>query len=153
MSTPSRIILKLDKKDVGRFKKFDADKLPLPYEDWACRDKDGSVWRDESCPCKCKRVKLVGDYIGIYCHWDGDKSSTGATLKRHFKTYDEVLNLLVGGFASGISCGHVKHYANRNISDWEEIKPIQGSLDDIRNNIYGQYEYIFEDGKWHCKTL
>lgn len=153
MSTPCRIILKLDKKDIGRSKKFNSEKLPLPYGDWVFKDADGTIWRDESCELKCKRVKLVGDYIGVYCHWDGHTDSTGRVLKRHFKTYDAVLNLLLGGFISGMASGKVTNYANRKIEKWDDIKPIQGSLEDVKQSIYGQYEHIFEDGKWHCKKI
>jgi hypothetical protein len=75
-------------------------------------------------------------------------------LRKHFKDYDAILNLLLGGFISIISNGYVKHYANRQSMKWEDsreyegCKPIQGSLDELRKSIYGQFEYIFEDGKW-----
>jgi hypothetical protein len=154
MSTPSRIILKLDKKDLGHFKKFDSSKLPLPYAEWIDKDENGKVYNDESCENKCKKVKLQGEYIAVYCHWNGYPSDTGRALRKHFKDYDAILNLLLGGFISIISNGYVKHYANRQSMKWENsreyegCKPIQGSLDELRKSIYGQFEYIFEDGKW-----
>ena len=150
MSTPSRIIIKVRKEDIGRKIKFDPKKLPLPLGDWIYRYDDGKVWRDESAKEKSKEFTLKGEYIGIYCHWDGYPDSVGATLKESFNDYETALNLLAGGWCSGIACEEVNHYANRKWHKWSEIKPLQGSLEYIRQHIYGQYEYTFVN-KWRHK--
>jgi len=146
MSTPSRIILKVCKEDVGRKIKFDSTKLPIPLKEWIETDEDGKVCFDQRGKDLCRAVTLKGEYIGIYCHWDGD--DVGETLKKHFNDYETALNLLVGGFCSGIASGHVTHYANRKTDKWCNIKPIQGSFNKVYETIYGQYNYLFEDGVW-----
>lgn len=148
MSTPSRIILKLKKEDIGRKIKFDPTKLPLPFYDWIERDDNGKVWLNQKDVEKSKAVTLKGKYIGIYCHWDGHLDSTGDVLRESFNDYETALNLIVGGWCSGIASGYVSHYANRKGMEWADIKPIQGSIDTIRSQIYGQYEYIFENDSW-----
>ena len=148
MSTPSRIILKLKKEDIGRKVKFDPTKLPIPLHEWIEKDDNGKVWLNQKGVEKSKAVTLKGEYIGIYCHWDGHLDSTGDVLRESFNDYETALNLIVGGWCSGIASGHVAHYANRKGSKWADIKPIQGSIDTIRSQIYGQYEYIFENGSW-----
>lgn len=149
MSTPSRIILKVRKKDVGRKMKFDLSKLPIPFGEWIEKDDKGKVWLDQRGKDVCRMVTLKGDYIGIYCHWDGYvEDGVGETLKKYFNDYETALNLIVGGFCSGISNGYVRHYANRNGSRWRYIKPIQGTFDKVYGEIYGRYDYLFEDGVW-----
>ena len=148
MSTASRIILKIKKEDIGRKIKFDATKLPIPLHDWREKDKNGKVYLDQKGIEKSKEITLIGDYIGIYCHWDGDLDSTGLVLSEDFNDYETALNLIVGGWCSGLCCGHVTHYANRKGTKWADEKPIQGSIDTMRSQIYGQYEYIFENGSW-----
>ena len=149
MSTPSRIIIKLRKEDIGRKIKFDPDKLPLPLGNWIYKVKNGRVWRDESDKEKSREITLKGEYIGIYCHWDGYTEGVGAVLKESFNDYETALNLIAGGWCSGICSGNVMHYANRIHHKWSEVKPLQGSLEHLRNRIYGQHEYIFDE-KWNC---
>lgn len=151
MSTPSRIILKVRNEDIGRKVKFDPSKLPTPLEEWYETDENGRVWLDQRGEDLCKEVTLKGPYIGIYCHWDGHLESVGAELFENYNDYETALNLIVGGFCSGIACGHVKHYANRQaalVGGWKDIKPIQGSIKKMRNTLYGQYEYIFDNETW-----
>ena len=153
MSTPSRIIIKLRKEDIGRKIKFDPNKLPLPLGNWINKDENGRVWRNESDKDKTREITLKGKYIGIYCHWDGYMENVGAVLKESFNDYETTLNLIVGGYCSGIASGEVNHYANRIGHKWSEIKPLQGSLKHLRDCIYGQYEYIFENNKWIAKKV
>ena len=150
MSTPSRIILKIRKRDIGREIMFDPTKLPTELKEWVERDaKSGRIWLDQRGKEKSKPITIKGEYIGIYCHWDGDY--VGEVLKKYFKNYETALNLIAGGFCSAIYHAHVTHYANRKGVKWNNIKPIQGSLDDIRDRIYGIYEYVFKNGQWSSK--
>ena len=150
MSTPSKIILKIREEDKGKKVKFSTFGLPIPYMEWIDRDHDGKVWINDVADCICEEVTLDGDYIGIYCHWDGYPSNVGKVLRQKFKTYDAILNLIVGGFASSI-CNGLKHYANRKGEEWKDNKPIQGSLEKVESKIYGQFEYVFENDKWTTK--
>ena len=148
MSTPSRIILKVRKEDIGRKMKFDPTKLPFPLKEWVERDENGETWLDQRGKDVCEEITLKGEYIGIYCHWDGFEDSVGETLKKYFSDYETALNLLVGGDCSEISSYHVIHYANRNDKAWANIKPIQGSFDEVYDTIYGIYNYLFKDDMW-----
>ena len=150
MSTPSRIIIKLRKEDIGRKIKFDPNKLPLPLGNWIYKNQNGRVWRDERDKEKSREITLKGEYIGIYCHWDGYIEGVGEVLKNCFNDYETALNLIAGGWLSGICSGEVNHYANRMGWKWSDIKPLQGSLNYLRENIYGQHEYIFDDN-WFTK--
>ena len=150
MSTPSRIILKVRKEDIGRKIKFDPTKLPTKLNDWVYVDEETSkVWKDEKGKEKSKAITLKGDYIAIYCHWDG--ADVGDVLKKCYKDYETALNLLVGGYCSGIYFNEVVRYGNRLREKWIRIKPIQGSLDEVRDYIYGKYEYVFKNNKWVSK--
>lgn len=154
MSTPCRIIVKINKEDIGKTMKFNPrwPNTELPYGEWIERDEEGNICRNELREKSlCENVKLKSEYIGVYCHWDGDTNSTGRVLKRHFSTYRQALNLVLGGDLSGLCTGALINYANREGMEWKDIQPIQGDLDTIRKNIYGQYEHIFENDKWKSR--
>ena len=112
-------------------------------------EKTNKVWKDEKGKEKSKAITLKGDYIAIYCHWDG--ADVGDVLKKCYKDYETALNLLVGGYCSGIYFNEVARYGNRLREKWIRIKPIQGSLDEVRDYIYGKYEYVFKNNKWVSK--
>ena len=153
MSTPSKIILKIKKEDVGRKIKFDPTKLPTPLKEWLERDKNGKIWLNQAGDDVTEEITLKGPYIGIYCHWDGGLESVGAELAENYNDYETALNLIVGGFCSGIVCGHVAHYANRIGTKWKDIKPIQGSMNKICKSIYGYYKYVFENNVWKGEKI
>ena len=153
MSTPSKIILKIKKEHVGRKIKFDATKLPTPLKEWLERDENGKIWLNQVGDDVTEEITLKGPYIGIYCHWDGDLESVGAELAENYNDYETALNLIVGGFCSGIASGHVAHYANRIGTKWKDIKPIQGSMNKICKSIYGNYKYVFENNVWKGKEI
>ena len=141
MSTRSAIILKVRKEDLGKKVKFDKKKLPIPLKNW----KD--EWGDESAKEKSKEITLSHEYIGIYCHWDGDLDGVGAVLKEYFTDYDAVLNLIAGGDCSSIWYDGVKHYANRKGEEWKYIAPKQHELwYGVSDNIgHDDCVYVFAD--------
>ena len=96
MSTNSTIIVKINRSDYNKVKKFSKKKLPVPLDVW-------DEWGDEVGVEKSKPIKITGEYLAIYCHWDGDESGVGAALKSTFGTYDKILNLVLGGFCSVIN--------------------------------------------------
>lgn len=158
MSTRSCIILKLRKEDIGKKMKFQEGLLPVPLDKWQDKDREGNVWRDETGKNLCKPVEINNQYIGIYCHWDGYPEGVGADLKRHFKDYYSVLNLILGGSCSAIG-SNVRHYANRQGEKWEDITPKQGKyqkdLVDLFNHSWCDYAYLFDEarGEWVFKEL
>jgi len=142
MSTHSKIIMKVPKEYKGMIVKFNKSLLPLELKEWYEKDDNGKVWLDQRGGEQSEYVELKGDYIGIYCHWDGD--SIGEVLKKLFTDKKAVLNLIVGGFCSSVWYDGVRHYANRDCSTlWSEIKPIQGSRKKVEESIDGVYEYLF----------
>jgi len=158
MSTRSCIILKVRKEDIGKLKlKFDVSKLPVPLGKWEYKDGDGKVWRDESGKNLCRPVPINNQYIGIYCHWDGYPSGVGAALKNHFKDYDSVLNLILGGSCSAID-DSVRHYANRVGEQWRYLAPKQGSsqkdLISYFSNAWVEYAYLYDESRgWRYKDI
>ena len=148
MSTPSKIILKIKEEDIGKKIKFDVNKLPIKLKSWKIYNTiTNKLYLDESCREKSKEITLNGTYIGIYCHWDGDL--VGDALKKHFSNYEDVLNLIAGGFCSEIGENEIRHYANRKGEKWKYIKPIQCcSFKEMKVEIYGYYTYLFANNKW-----
>ena len=146
MSTNSTIIVKVRKNDVGKTMKFSKDKLPCPLEKW-------NGYRDEANVENSESVKL-SEYIGIYCHWDGDESGVGVALKDKFNDYDSILNLVLGGFCSSIKCGSVRHFANRKGEEWKYIKPTTAeSIEDVVSEIPNKYIYLYdEENGWRMKV-
>ena len=154
MSTRSCIILKVRKEDIGKLKlKFNEKNLPIPLSKWEYKDWDGKVWRDESGKNLCRPVAINNQYIAIYCHWDGYPSGVGAALKNHFKDYDSVLNLIIGGSCSAID-DSVKHYANREGEQWRYLAPKQGSsqkdLVSYFRNAWAEYAYLYDETRGWC---
>lgn len=146
MSTNSCVIIKLRREDIGKEMKFDVSKLPkgVKLEGW---DDSVSVGAKD----KCESVKLTDEYVGIYCHWDGYPDGVGKALKQSFKTYEDVLNLIVGGACSYITKDSVSRYANREIEKWGYIKPCFGkSADEVSGNAGGciEYTYLFNENNW-----
>ena len=43
-----------------------------------------------------------GAYLTIYCHWDGYPDGVGQTLHDHYKTFDQVQNLILLGNLSSL---------------------------------------------------
>ena len=142
MSTHAKIIMKVPEEYKGMIVKFNKSLLPIELKEWYDKDDNGKVWLDQRGGEKSECVELKGDYIGIYCHWDGDK--IGKVLKELFTDKKALLNLIVGGHCSYIEHYGVRHYANRDFATtWSEIKPIQGSREKVEESIYGHYEYLF----------
>ena len=149
MSTRSCIILKVRKEDIGKVMKFNEGLLPKPLDKGEEKDHEGKVWRDETGQDNCQPVEIDNQFIGIYCHWDGYPDGVGDELKNHFKDYNSVLNLILGGSCSSINNGVVRHYANRKDEEWQYITPSQGNsraeLARIGRQAWAEYAYCFDE--------
>ena len=156
MSTRSCIIVKVRKEDIGKKKQFD-EKILSHLEEWISRDCEGKVYLNEVDEEKSKPVTINGDYIGIYCHWDGYPSGVGNALKHSFNSYRDALNLVLGGDCSSIDENKVKHYANRSGEEWESVQPKQGKTKASIKRRYGwlEYAYLFDEerGGWLCQSI
>lgn len=154
MGTRSCVIIKVRKEDIGKVMKFQAKALPVKVGSWVDKDSEGNVWRNETTSSKCKPVEIDSVYIGVYCHWDGYPSGVGASLLNSFHTYDEVLNLILGGSCSSINNEVIRHYANRKGEKWDWIKPMQGktqkALVDYFDGCWAEYAYLFDEERGWC---
>lgn len=150
MSTRSFIILKVRKEDIGKVMKFNEGLLPKPLEKWQDKDREGKVWRDETAQDMCQPVEIKDQFIGVYCHWDGyPDGGVGSELMEHFKDYNSVLNLILGGSCSSINNGVVRHYANRQGEEWKHLVPSQGKtqteLARRGRSSWAEYAYVFDE--------
>ena len=149
MSTRSFIILKVRKEDIGKVMKFNEGLLPKPLDKWQDKDHEGKVWRDETGKNLCQPVEVKDQFIGVYCHWDGYPYGVGSELVEHFKDYNSILNLILGGSCSSINGGVVRHYANRQQEKWNYLVPSQGKsraeLARIGGQSWAEYAYCFDE--------
>lgn len=158
MSTRSFIIVKVRKEDIGKVMKFNEGLLPKPLDNWQEKDHEGKVWRDETGQNLCQPVEVKDQFIGVYCHWDGYPDGVGAELLTHFKDYNSVLNLIIGGSCSSIDNGVVRHYANRQKEKWEYLLPKQGKsqaeLARVGRGSWAEYAYVFDEATgWKYASL
>jgi hypothetical protein len=134
--------------------KFQAKTLPVKLGSWVNKDSEGKIWSDETTSSKCKPVEIDSAYVGIYCHWDGYPDGVGAALLNGFHTYDEVLNLVLGGSCSHIAESDIRHYANRKGEKWNWIKPMQGKtqkgLVNYFDGSWAEYAYLFDEERGWC---
>jgi len=99
-----------------------------------------------------------GSIRGIYCHWDGFTESVGATLRKHYDTFEKVEALLALGNISslGKELGE-KHKFDEYIKDVCTAYGRDRGKDDQEAQIYKdlkdfcekEYNYVF-DGVWNC---
>lgn len=139
MSTRSMIYLKINEQDYGKTLTCDIDKLPNALE-------------QNNYPCSSIRIpKNPLDntlYLGIYCHFDGYPEGVGKELRAKFKTYDDVLNLILLGDVSSIIDTIVSYKNWRNDPNTAPTKIEGGTKKDCRPNGMIAYSYVFEDNKW-----
>ena len=134
MSTRSEIFVRVKPEDFGRVIKCDPSLLknPLTSTNYPCEEF--------TIPSNPENGVL---YLGIYCHFDGYRAGVGDELIEKFKTYEDVLNLILLG---DLSCclDTIVSYANwRN--DPLKIHKIEG---EVYNSPMIPYMYVFEDDNW-----
>lgn len=145
MSTNATILVRLRKEDVGRFKKCDLSSLPIKTKKEFRREILPDI---EHVKEQTHKIKLVGNYIEIYHHWDSYAAGLGQVLLKDYNTYEKALNLCLIGDVSSILNGVVP-YTGYN-TDWKQNKP------DFHNEIpdnYPNYQYVFEDGRWKYRCF
>lgn len=109
---------------------------------------DWSVYGEKKSREKSKPVTLENEYIGIYCHWDGYPDGIGKVLLDKFNNYDDILNLISGGWCSSVDYEGVRHYANRDKEYWDMIKPTQTHSACVVAG-WTEYAYVFKNNKWY----
>lgn len=143
MGTNSCIIVKISKEDkeCGNAK---FTRVLLPKGVKILR------WDDQTIRRFNEKVALDGDYISIYCHWDGYPSGVGEALFNHYNNYVASRNLVCLGDLSSLYRDGVRPYCNRSIEKWEHIKPCVGTLKECKYNT-AIWSYLFKNGKWYFK--
>ena len=148
MSTRSCVIIKVRKEDIGTVKSFKKELVKVAEKGW---EQYEQVDADKAAP-----VEIKEKYIGIYCHWDGYPEGVGAALKANFNTYEDALNLILGGDCSVISDEYIMRYATRKDEEWEYLQPKQEATSKkmLAHFDWSEYAYTFTDGKgWSVKEI
>ena len=139
MSTNSRIIVKINKNDLGKTMVFNKKLVTPKISDW-------SEYGEKPIRRRETPVELNDNYISIYCHWDGYIKGVGNALKKCFNTYEKALNLCLGGNCSYIATDSVRRYHDRASENPSWNLPKQAnSVKDIE---FEEYTYLFENGHW-----
>ena len=146
MSTRICIIVKVNKENIGKVKTFKKS-LIKGLESWGNGEaKDGFF----------PKITLHGQYIAIYCHWDGYLEGIGKELKDNYNTYEKALNLVLGGSISSIENGNVRYYTMRKGEEWTSIEPVEFNTlrTAKKNGIFSwcEYFYVFDNGEWRYST-
>lgn len=81
-------------------------------------------------------------YLQIYNHHDSYPSHLGKILFNHYKTYDEVLNLILAGDTSGVGPETTSYYAPYD--GYDDTKP-SSTVKPLQNE---EYLYVFENNQW-----
>ena len=93
------------------------------------------------------QVYLGGEYMVIYCHFDGYLDGVGEILQCYYDSFEKAFELILGGDISSIaeSLEGCDYYVRRGES-WENNKP---AFSDKPPKRVEEYLYIFESGKWY----
>lgn len=121
--------------------------------------------------CKKPINQTMGEYKGVYCHWDGYPSYNGRILLENYNTEEKVEELISHGGMSSLGekiepdpafphtfdkpqKGVCVFYTRDRGEKWEYNEPHTGySQEKFYDGMdMGQeYDYLFEDGKWYYR--
>lgn len=164
MSTTATITIRVKDSDLNRFQKCDVKKIhlrtvddiralyrPLCKTDEELEGRVQEMIKYDSLPTydklakACKRIRLP-KYLTIYHHWDAYPSNLGKELKKHYNTYEDVLNLCLAGGFSTILDGCMPYGGLKGT--WGNTPP-EKSDEVIPCRFH--YQYLFEDGVWYYR--
>lgn len=165
MSTNSVIMVKINDSDKGKMLSLKKKLLPFPILDKevdfklmcnrATKEDYEKAFKEVDMKAFHK-IKLIGNYIAIYHHWDGYPTALGRELLDNYNSYEKALNLMSLGNCSSIMSGGFNDRPNfitpyalgHDCKDqWnEEAKP---KLLDKPNDWRKQYTYVFENNQWY----
>ncbi len=105
-------------------------------------------------------------FLGIYNQADSYVNGVGEMLVKHFKTYEQALNLVAGGMTESIAGGHIAYEPDRrpdkgSTTAWEglSVTPLQDD-EPCRVDSYHQddepcrvdsYQYLYYEGRWYVR--
>ena len=110
-------------------------------------------------------VNENGSITSAYCHYDGYPQHNGKILKEHYTTLDKVKQLVDGGDMTclGATCdkpeGHTWENPVENVTVYygrdrgeknvdAKVSPTKETFVELAKGSWGEYVYIFENGKW-----
>lgn len=133
MGTRCHIFIKLKKEDKDKAHKIDLNKLPLAHH--ISPELIQEVY-----------IKKDTNYMGIYNSLEGYPDGVGKVLYEKFNTYEDALNLILGGNTINITGDYWDPYLSKSMG-WGFDEPSQ--IFEITKNPAGAIEYIYLfDGQW-----
>ena len=142
MATRSNIRVILREEDRNKDLKFTPNEQQakdLLKNEWGEDQLEEGMW---------ETVNPEGaEALMIYHHWDGYIEGVGETLYEKYNSYEDALNLVLGGDCSSIN-GTYTPYATRKCEDWEIIKP--KSINE-NHKMEEEYDYMFKGDKWYVR--
>ena len=164
MSTNAVIMVKINDSDNGKMLSLKKDLLPFPILDKevdyklmfnkATKEDYEKAFKEVNMKA-FRNIKLIGNYIAIYHHWDGYPTALGRELLDNYNSYEKALNLMALGNCSSIMSGgfngkpnFITPYAlsNNDKDPWNEEKP---TFLNAATEWQEQYTYVFENNQWY----
>ena len=142
MATRGNIRVVLKEEDRNRAMKFVPNEKQaddLSHEVWGNAHRKVGVWETVNPGGK--------EALMIYHHWDSYIEGLGATLFNEYNTYEDALNLVLGGDCSTINKTYFP-YATCEGEDWDSIQP--KPIDESHKQ-EEEYDYMFKDGMWYVR--
>jgi len=103
------------------------------------------------------RIALLqedGQVKSIYCHWDGYPLYNGKMLQQHYNSKPLVEELLGMGDTSSLDANIEKSTFYARDRNEENVDAVVEPLEDFKQNIvddiFEEYTYLFRDGEWVC---
>ena len=94
-------------------------------------------------------------YDAVYCHFDGYPSGVGATLNNHYTSEDKIRELISSGDMSCLkeNVADCEFYTKRGEKLHNYMMFPFEQLKEKATNIWCEYLYFFQDGKWNYVEL
>ena len=119
--------------------------------------------------CSIGYEREDGTIVASYCHYDGYMSSTGTQLVRHYSDAQKVEELVALGSMSYLAeniypsssdhsfatpQGDVTVFYHRDRGEsWKNTRPlVYDSFDEWFEANDQEYNYLFMEGSWMCRT-
>lgn len=135
MSTRGRIFIKLRTEDKGKDLRIDINKVPLEHP----------KFREEY--FTAIHIEKETNYLSIYNHWDSYcNNGLGQVLQESFHSYEEVLNLILGGNTSSLIGKYYRPYADEG--DYFMQAPKQHNEINSKDIERVDFIYLYDDCQW-----
>jgi len=90
----------------------------------------------------------VGEFRGMYCHYDGYPSHVGAILAKHHSSFESLCEIVYGGQIRNFdNDGTIVRFGDEGDDNPESFV----NLAEVLNDVY-DYAYLFDQGenRWRC---